>query len=87
MEELPMIIRDVIWLEEVEEKLYHKHHVIPNEVEYALVNKPYIRVIERGHQPGEDLYAAYGQTAGGRYLTVFSLTRETKLPWLLVREI
>jgi uncharacterized DUF497 family protein len=71
-----MIIRDVIWLEEVEEKLYRKHHVIPAEVEYALINKPYIRMIERGHQPGEDLYAAFGQTSGGRYLAVFFIDKK-----------
>ncbi len=33
--------------------------------------RPRIRFAEKGHTPGEDVYAAFGQTLGGRYLSVF----------------
>jgi len=66
-----MIIQRVIWLEEIEEKIIRKHGVRPNEVEQALMNRPHVRFMERGHRPGEDLYAAFGQTDAGRYLTVY----------------
>lgn len=29
------------------------------------------RRVQKGHVPGEDLYAAYGRTHGGRYVIVF----------------
>jgi len=66
-----MQIWDVIWLEEIEDKIWREHHVSPIEVEEALISRPYVRFMEREHRPGEDLYAAFGQTLGGRYLTVF----------------
>jgi uncharacterized DUF497 family protein len=30
---------------------------------------------ERGNIPVENLYAAYGQTAGGRYLVIFYISK------------
>lgn len=36
-------------------------------------NGPRFRFHERGHVQGEDLYAAYGRTDAGRYVTVFFL--------------
>jgi len=36
-----------------------------------LLNEPRIRFAENGHTEGEDVYAAFGQTWGGRYLAVF----------------
>ena len=65
--------RRVLWLIEVEEKIIRKHNVQPREVEKVLEGEPYVRFMERGHRPGEDLYAAFGQTDGGRYLVVFFL--------------
>ncbi len=66
-----MQIWDVIWLEEVEDKIIARHHVSPAEAEEVLMGQPHVRFMERGHRPGEDLYAAFGQTADGRYLAVF----------------
>ena len=70
-----MIIHDVIWLESVEDKIISKHGVQPDEVEEALLAKPHVRFMERGHQPGEDLYAAFGQTDGGRYLAIYFIRK------------
>lgn len=65
-----MIIRDIIWLDAVVEKIIRKHHVQPYEVEEVLLARPYVRFMERGQRPGEDVYLAFGQTDVGRYLTV-----------------
>jgi hypothetical protein len=31
--------------------------------------------MERGHRPDQDLYAAFGQTDGGRYLAVYFILK------------
>ena len=66
-----MRVDKVIWLPEFEDKLYYKHAVLAEEVEEVIFGGPRIRFVEKGHHPGENLYAAYGQTETGRYLTVF----------------
>ncbi len=68
-------INQVILLQEFEEKLLFKHNVIPSEVEDVVLGRPHLRLIERGHRPDEDFYAAYGQTRAGRYLTVFFIIK------------
>jgi hypothetical protein len=73
-----MRIEEVLWLEEIVEKLWRKHHVEPEEVEEALAGRPKIRHLEEGHQPGEDLYLALGRTDAGRYLSVFLSTSWTR---------
>jgi uncharacterized DUF497 family protein len=55
-----MRVGQIIWLPEIEDKLYHKHHVLIEEVEDILFDRPHIRFVERGHRQGEDLYAASG---------------------------
>lgn len=55
----------------IEEKLAKKHHVNLREARQALLNSPRIRFAEKGHIEGEDVYAAFGQIFGGRYLSVF----------------
>jgi len=42
-----------------------------NEARQALLNNPRIRFAEKGYIEGEDVYAAFGQTFSGRYLSVF----------------
>ncbi len=37
----------------------------------VLLNSPRIRFAEKGYTEGEDVYAAFGQTFGRRYLSVF----------------
>lgn len=60
-------------------KIIRKHQVWPDEVEEVLLGTPYVRFIERGYRPGEDLYAAFGQTANGRYVVVFFLSKPHKM--------
>jgi uncharacterized DUF497 family protein len=64
-------IYDVIWKERFAEKIADKHGLTMDEVEQVLFSGPYVRLAEKGHIKGEDLYAAYGQTHAGRY--VFAL--------------
>lgn len=63
---------DVVYCPEtIEDKLLAKHAVTMREVRQVLLGKPRIRFAEKGHREGEDVYAAFGQTYGGRYLSVF----------------
>jgi len=64
-------IYTIIWKDQFVEKLAVKHGVEMDEVEDVLFTKPYVRLFEKGHIKGENLYAAYGQTNAGRYLIVF----------------
>lgn len=68
-----MTIRGFIWLDTIVEKLAIKHAVSTPEVEqiFDAENEPYFRFVENGHREGENVYAALGQTNGGRYLIVF----------------
>lgn len=72
-----MKIKGLIWLEEIVEKLAHKHAVSQDEVKNVLERRPYIRFVEKGYQPGEDVYAAMGNTSRGRYLIVFFVYKRT----------
>jgi uncharacterized DUF497 family protein len=64
-------IETVVCSERIEAKLESKHHVTFSEARQILFERPRIRFAEKGHTPGEDVYAAFGQTLGGRYLSVF----------------
>lgn len=57
-----MQIHDVIWRPQFIEKLTSKHNVRTTEVEEVLTNRPRLRRVSRGHQDGEDVYSAAGQT-------------------------
>jgi uncharacterized protein len=63
--------------ENIEEKLSKKHHVTMREVRQALLNNPRIRFAEKGYTDGDDVYAAFGQTFGGRYLSIFFIFKPT----------
>jgi uncharacterized DUF497 family protein len=69
-------ILDLIWLDEIVDKLIQKHHVEPREVVEILKSKPHFRYIEKGHRKGENVYAAMGQTRNGRYLIVFFVLKK-----------
>jgi len=64
-------ITGIIWLADIVEKLWQKHHVEQHEVAQIFANSPQFRFVEKGHREGENVYAALGQTDGGRYLIVF----------------
>jgi hypothetical protein len=70
-----MYIDDFIWLPDVVEKLQIKHNVAQDEAEEVFFNRPRYRFIESGQRPGEDVYAASGQTDAGRYLIVFFIRK------------
>ena len=75
-----MWIEDCIWLEEIVEKLAAKHSVITDEVEEVLNSGPHFRFVAKGRrQRNENVYAAYGQTAAGRYLTLFFIYKPGNL--------
>jgi hypothetical protein len=74
-----MFIRDLMWLEEIIEKLDEKHNVAPDEVAQVLESRPHFRYISQGRQDKEEnVYAAYGRTEEGRYLTVFFIYKRDK---------
>ena len=66
-----MTITDLIWLENIVEKLAVKHQVDTVEVREVFDHRPHIRFVEKGHRVDENVYAAFGQTIAGRYLIVF----------------
>ena len=75
-----MYIDDFIWLEEIVEKLERKQNVSMDEVEEVFENKPGFRYVSKGRRnKDENLYAAYGQTEAGRYLTVFFIYKPGNL--------
>lgn len=41
------------------------------EAEEVLLNRPQIRFAEKGYTDGDDVYAAFGKTFAGRFLSVF----------------
>ena len=72
-----MKITGVIWLREVVDKLWWKHHILADEVEEVFDNEPHFKLQERGHVAGEDLYTAYGCTDAGRYLVAFFIHKRS----------
>ena len=70
-----MQIDDVIWLPRFIEKLDRKHRVATDEVEEVFANRPRFRFIDKGQRPGEDVYAATGQTNAGRYLVIYFILK------------
>lgn len=65
-----MKIENIIWLQAIIEKLAVKHGVDTDEVEQVFFNAPQFRFVEKGKRAVENVYMAWGQTDGGRYLTV-----------------
>ncbi len=70
-----MNIADFIWFPNIVVKLAVKHHVSQDETEEVFFNRPKYHFAESGHQQGEDVYAAFGQTDAGRYLVVFFIRK------------
>ena len=66
-----MQIERIVCSERIEAKLESKRHVTFREARQVVFSEPRIRFAEKGHTAGEDVYAAFGQTLGGRYLSVF----------------
>ena len=66
-----MRIDIIVCPEKIESKLESKHHVTVREARQVLLSKPRIRFAEKGYTEGNDVYVAFGQTFGGRFLAVF----------------
>jgi hypothetical protein len=66
-----MHIDRIICPDEIAEKLAVKHRVSVHEARSVLYHASRIRFAEQGNTPGEDVYTAFGQTLGGRYLVIF----------------
>jgi uncharacterized protein len=64
-------IEYIICPDAIEDKIERKHHVTQMETRQVLLNATRIRFAERGHVSGEDVYVAFGQAFGGRYLAAF----------------
>ena len=78
-----MYIDDFIWLPDIVEKLAAKHHLTQDEVEEVFFNRPRYRFVESGNRPGEDVYAATGQTDAGRYLIVFFIAKPANIALII----
>lgn len=72
-----MRIREIIWKDEFTDKLVAKHGVSKEEAEEVLNSTPHIRKMGKGNIRGENVYGAYGQTDGGRYLVIFYIRKLT----------
>ena len=73
-----MQIENVVCSGRTEAKLESKHQVTFREARQLFFSKPRIRFVESGHSAGEDVYAAFGQTLGGRYLSVFFIYKPAR---------
>ena len=66
-----MRIDYIVCPEHIEAKLVTKHSITVREARQVLLNYPRFRFAEKGYTKGEDVYAAFGQTLGGRYVVVY----------------
>jgi uncharacterized DUF497 family protein len=71
-------IENVACSQRTEIKLESKHHVTLREARQIFFSRPRIRFAENGHTAGEDVYGAFGQTLGGRYLSVFFIYKPAR---------
>jgi uncharacterized DUF497 family protein len=71
-----MRVKGFIWRDDIVDKLQRKHQVEVYEVQEVFGNKPRITRLERGKYQGEDVYAAFGQTDNGRYLTIIFIHKQ-----------
>lgn len=66
-----MRIDNIVCPDYIEDKLESQHNMTFREARQVLLSHPRIRFAEKGHTEGNDVYVAFGQTFGGRYLAVF----------------
>jgi len=79
-----MNISNIIWLEEIVEKIERKHKVVIDEVEQIFNDKPKYRFVEKGFRLGDDVFAALGKTSDNRFLIVFFIYKNRKNEALIV---
>lgn len=75
-----MRIDDIVWLPHFVDKLVWKHHVLPEEVEEVLFDNPMYRGVQKGHVPGEDLYAALHTRRSLSAPAIWTRRKEDNMP-------
>lgn len=70
-----MKVREIIWLDVIEDKIQRKHNVKSEEAEEVFKKRPGYFFVEKGHVEGEDLYSAIGKTDTGRLLIVYFILK------------
>lgn len=73
-----MFIREIHIPAYVLAKLHWKHRVSEDDVRDILSSRCRLYMIERGLVQGENVYLALGQTAAGRYLSVFFICKRNQ---------
>ena len=58
----PLKITGIMWVDDVVDKLEQKHDIQPREAHQIFGNHPLFRYVEKGHRPGENVYAVGGRT-------------------------
>jgi len=71
-----MKIERIMWKEKFINKFIIEHHVSTVETEEILFGKKKVYRVTKGRVKGENVYLALGQTAGGRYLSVFFILKK-----------
>ncbi len=70
-----MRISEIIWKPQFVDKLAAKHGVTVEEAEDVLHSGPHVRKVGKGRTRREHVYAALGQTTGGRYLIIYFIRK------------
>lgn len=78
-----MIIKEIIWFDDIIDKINKKHSVTQNEVRELLFSNPHFRFVEKGHRAEENVYAAMGKTDRGKYMIVFFVYKKDKRALIL----
>ncbi|CAN5621828.1 hypothetical protein BH18ACI1_BH18ACI1_06240 [soil metagenome] len=73
-----MKISGFIWLDDIVQKLLWKHSVTQQEVVELFENLPRLYFVEKGNRTGENVYVAFGQIGGGRYLVAFFIYKKNR---------
>ncbi len=79
-----MRIENIVCSQRTEIKLESKHNVTLREARQVFFGNPRIRFAEKGHTIGEDVYVAFGQTLGGRYLSVFFIYKPARQTGVII---
>jgi hypothetical protein len=67
---------EIIWFDDIVDKLAWKHHVVPSEVEEVLESRRTLHLWnQKGKIESEDVYNALGKSEAGRYLSVFYIKK------------
>jgi uncharacterized DUF497 family protein len=81
---VPVHIDQIICPELIAEKIEVKHQLRVHDAQHVLYHAPRIRFVEAGYTEGEDVYAAFGQTLGGRYVVVFFIYKPSSATAVII---